>query len=245
MANVIITTGQNVNIEQPMSSVVERIYAQMLDMLFMWVYLAIASVVTLMLHSWNMGDDALVIIYTLLLLPVILYHPFFEFLFNGASPGKKIMKLRVVMKDGSSPTLGAYLIRWIMFLLECLMLPGIGLLCIIFSKNGQRLGDMMAGTIVVKNTNYMDHFVSLGDLSYIRPDYRPVYPEVASLSVRQAEVIRDTLSLHNENRSYYISQLSQKVMETLNIPPLLNNNNEQFLRTVLDDYRYYSSTIII
>ena len=245
MANVKITTGQFVSVEQQVSSVIERIYAQMLDYVFISFYFGIVMVAVMLSLRASYNDNIITAIFIVLILPVIFYHPIFEFILNGASPGKKIMKLRVIMKDGSSPTLGAYLMRWMMSLLECMMLPGLGILCILFNKNGQRLGDMMAGTVVVKNNAYMNNYVSLGNLGYIRPDYRPVYPEVASLSLKQIDVISDTLALHNDNRRYYIDLLSKKVMETLNIPPLFSNNNEQFLRTVLEDYRYYSSTIIV
>lgn len=245
MANVKITTGQYVSIEQQMSSVIDRIYAQMLDFVFIGFYTSIITLIAFITYKTTTNDSISTIVYFIFLLPVIFYHPLCEFFLNGASFGKKTMKLKVIMKDGASPTLGAYLIRWLMFLLECLMLPGIGLLCMIFNKNGQRLGDMMAGTIVIKNNGYMDHYVRLGNMGYVRPDYWPVYPEVATLSMRQADVIRDTLSLHNDNRTFYINRLSSQVRNYLNIPPLLNHNNEQFLRTVLEDYRYYSSTIII
>lgn len=245
MPNVKITTGQYVNIEQQMSSVIDRIYAQMLDFVFIGFYTSVVTLVAFLVSRATHNDNIVTIVFFILLLPVIFYHPLCEFFLNGASLGKKTMKLKVIMKDGSSPTLGAYLMRWLMFMLECLMLPGVGLLCMIFNKNGQRLGDMMAGTIVIKSDGYMNHYVRLGNMGYVRPDYRPVYPEVVALSMKQADVIRDTLSLHNDNRTFYINRLSSQVRDFLNVPPLLNNNNEQFLRTVLEDYRYYSSTIII
>ena len=192
-----------------------------------------------------MNERLFIIIYVLLILPFIFYHLIFEFFFGGASPGKKILKLKVVHADGSSPTFGSYLMRWMMFLLECLMLPGIGLLCIIFNKQGQRLGDMMAGTVVIKNYDYTRHPINLSAFGYVQPGYKPCYPEVATLSMRQADVVRDTLNNNSSNRIYYIDLLSNKIRQYLNIPPLINQNNESFLITVLNDYRFYSSTVEI
>ncbi len=251
MANVKITTGQYVNLEQRMASVSDRVFAQMLDLLFMWVYVSIISLlmgIIVLSAERNFSsrfENVALIIYVLLLLPFIFYHPIFEFFFNGASPGKKILKLKVVRDDGSSPTLGAYIMRWMMYLLECAMLPGIALLCIIFNKKGQRLGDMMAGTIVIKDDDSFRYTINLDNFGYIKEGYRPYYPEVATLSIRQAEVVRETLMNNNSNRDFYINELSQKIMSYLNIPPLVNGSNEKFLDTVLNDYRYYSSIIEI
>ncbi len=247
MANVKITTGQYVSIEQRMASVSDRVFAQMLDWLFMWIYTTFVTMIFFSATSSliNYYERLFICIYIALLLPAIFYHLIFEFFFNGASPGKKILKLKVVMVDGSSPTLGSFIMRWMMYLLECMILPGIGLLCIIFNKKGQRLGDMMAGTMVIKNNDYSKQLIDLNNFGYVNPGYKPCYPEVATLSMRQAEVVRETLMNNSSNRAFYIDELSNKIREYLNIPPLINANNEIFLDTVLNDYRYYSSTIEI
>ena len=246
MANVKITTGQYVTIEQKVASVSDRVYAQMLDAGFMWVYLVVASIGLLVIETGFEDNRTLnSILLFAIFLPIIFYHPFFEYFFKGASPGKKILKMKVVHIDGSSPTLGSYLMRWIMYLVECLLMPGIGLLCILFNKNCQRLGDMMAGTVVIKtNSRYYTNW-DLGQYGFVNNDYVPVYQESAQLSVRQVDVIRNTLWLDNSNRSYYIDELSNKVMSFLKIPPLITGDNEKFLRVVLNDYSYYSSRIEI
>lgn len=245
MANVKITTGQYVTIEQKVASVSDRVYAQMLDWLFMWVYMMIAAVISSILLVGFNDDDTSIILYFALFLPLIFYHPVMEYFFNGASFGKKLLKMKVVHKDGSSPTLGSYLLRWLMYLVECLLMPGIGLLCILFNKNCQRLGDMMAGTVVIKKDIHHLHNVGLGQFGFTGDNYVPVYQESAKLSLRQVNVIRDTLMLNNSNRYYYINELSKKLCSFLNIPPLMNNDNELFLRVVLNDYSYYSSRIEI
>lgn len=249
MANVKITTGQYVNIEERTASVSDRLFAQIIDLLILQCYiLAGPFAVNMLFHDFLSllpSEKLWVLLNVVLMLPVIFYHPILEFFFNGASLGKKLKKLRVVHVDGSSPTLGSYLMRWMMYLLECMMMPGIALLCIIFSKKGQRLGDMMAGTIVIKTDANTRSLIYLNNFGYVNPDYRPYYPEVATMSIRQAEVVQETLMNTNSNRQYYIDALSHKIMDYLSIPPLVNARNEQFLNTVLNDYRYYSSTIEI
>ena len=248
MANIKITTGQHVNVEQRMASVGDRIYAQILDTIFISIYFVIITTFVGMLASaayFAKNTSFLAAILFLAYLPIVIYHPVSEFFFNGASPGKKILKLQVVKIDGSAPSLGDYLTRWAMYLIECLIMPGIALLCILFNKNGQRLGDLMAGTVVIKRDGYQKYYFDLSNFGYVNPGYKPYYPEAATLSMRQAEVIRQTLVNNNANRHYYIDLLSNTVRQHLNIPPLEGGNNEAFLNTVLNDYRFYSSTIEI
>lgn len=242
MANVKITTGQYVTIEQRVASVSDRVFAQILDFLFMGTYITLISLVIAII-SLTSNNQTLVLIYILFLLPVIFYHPIFEYFFNGASLGKKILKIKVVHKDGSSPTLGSYLMRWIMYLVECLMMPGIALLCILFNKNGQRLGDIMAGTVVIRNNSRALRHVGLEQFGFVDDHYTPWYTEAARLSLRQVDVIRNTLMLDNNNRPYHIDKLSNNVRSFLNIPPLPNNDNELFLQVILNDYSYLTSRI--
>src|SRR5690606_21050190 len=83
--------------------------------------------------------------------PFLLYHPLFEILMNGQSPGKRQMKIKVVSLDGSSPTIGGYLMRWLFRLVEVFMLRGaVAMVTIAANGKGQRLGDIAAGTTVVK-----------------------------------------------------------------------------------------------
>ena len=248
MANIKITTGQHVNVEQRMASVGDRIYAQILDTIFISIYFVIITTFVGMLASaayFAKNTSFLAAILFLAYLPIVIYHPVSEFFFNGASPGKKILKLQVVKIDGSAPSLGDYLTRWAMYLIECLIMPGIALLCILFNKNGQRLGDLMAGTVVIKRDGYHEYYFDLSNFNYVNPGYKPRYPEAATLSMRQAQVIRLALVNNNANRHYYIDLLSNTVRQHLNIPPLEGGNNEAFLNTVLNDYRFYSSTIEI
>lgn len=130
-----------------------------------------------------------------------------------------------------------------MYLVECLMMPGIALLCILFNKNGQRLGDIMAGTVVIRNNSRALRHVGLEQFGFVDDHYTPWYTEAARLSLRQVDVIRNTLMLNNNNRPYHIDKLSNNVRSFLNIPPLPNNDNELFLQVILNDYSYLTSRI--
>ena len=78
------------------------------------------------------------------------YFAFFESLWSGQTPGKRFVKLRVIDTSGRPLTGYAALIRNLLRIVD--QLPGIyaiGILCIVFTRRNQRLGDLAARTVVV------------------------------------------------------------------------------------------------
>lgn len=80
------------------------------------------------------------------------YYVLFEGLMDGQTPGKRIHRLRVVREGGFSVTFGVSAVRNLVRLVD--MQPVIfylvGLGSILTTRRGQRLGDIAAGTIVVR-----------------------------------------------------------------------------------------------
>jgi uncharacterized RDD family membrane protein YckC len=78
------------------------------------------------------------------------YGLLFEVLGRGATPGKRVLGLRVVHSDGTPVSWGASAIRNFMLFVDFLPPPfGAGLVACLASPNFQRLGDLAAGTLVV------------------------------------------------------------------------------------------------
>ena len=80
------------------------------------------------------------------------YYVVFEALWDGQTPGKRRLGIRVVQDGGYSVSFGASAVRNLARLLD--MQPGVmyavGITSAAFSRSGKRLGDMLAGTIVVQ-----------------------------------------------------------------------------------------------
>jgi uncharacterized membrane protein SpoIIM required for sporulation/uncharacterized RDD family membrane protein YckC len=80
------------------------------------------------------------------------YYVLFEALADGQTPGKRLLRLRVVRDGGYSVTFAASAVRNLLRIID--MQPGImyftGIISIAVSKTGKRLGDYAAGTIVVR-----------------------------------------------------------------------------------------------
>lgn len=88
--------------------------------------------------------------YQFLLIPWLLYHPVMEWLWKGQTLGKKIAGIQVITRRGTTPGLGAVLLRNFMRLID--MLPGtylLGILWCLGSSLQIRLGDLLTNTVVV------------------------------------------------------------------------------------------------
>lgn len=80
------------------------------------------------------------------------YYIFFEMLWNGQSPGKRWVGLRVLRSDGTPITLSESLIRNLARLVDFLPAAyGVGIVVMFIDRQSRRLGDLAAGTLVVQD----------------------------------------------------------------------------------------------
>lgn len=236
-----IITSQFVRINQTPASIVDRVLARIIDYIIIILYI----VAMLPLLS-KMHLDGSVPVFAFLIIPAMGYDLIWETFNNGQSPGKYIMKTRVVNKDGSRPSLGSFFMRWLLSFVDIGM-SGIGLLVILLTKDSQRLGDLAAGTMVIKLMDYKKHPISLDEFYYAKKDYHPVYEEAKNLSSAQAELIEKTLYSQREDRDYQITTLAEKVIKFLDIAEKVkqkSGNKEKLLATILHDYQYYLMELI-
>lgn len=87
------------------------------------------------------------------------YYTFFEAFWNGQTPGKRWTNLRVIKDSGRQITLFESMSRNLIRIVD--YLPSmyiVGIIAILISKENKRLGDLLAGTIVVRQelTNVAD-----------------------------------------------------------------------------------------
>ena len=232
MTNTGILTGQYVHIEQPAASVGDRIWAQIFD----WFIEAIYAFAMFILSSEVLHIDSYEYFFFGVVLPITFYPLLCEMLNQGQTVGKMFCKTRVVMIDGSSPSLGAYLLRWLLMIVDGPLLSYMGVIFILASKHHQRLGDMVAGTVVIKLQSYDRNRISLDDYAYLSKNYKPAYPAAAELSLEQVNLIDRTLKSGHDER---IDQLAEKVEKTLDIRRR-EPHTDTFLQHLLRDYHYYA-----
>ena len=236
MAESTIITGQFVRISQMPASIGERLIALVIDYILLGFYvfstLALFSRIHLPLISRCFSSSLSSTCRSCLRISLRNVQP-------GQSLGKRLMNIRVVKADGSTPGIGSYLLRWLLFPIDGPVTGGLGLLVVLLTKNSQRMGDLAAGTMVIKEKNYRKIHVSLDEFDYLTKDYRPTYPQASDLSLEQINVITRTLQSGKKDRTRRIASLAKKVQELLSITPH-DGNPENFLQTILRDYQYYA-----
>ena len=241
-----IITGQFVRISQTPATVAERIIARVIDYAILLLYFSAVTVVFFKLDTIidtdDINDGLLILFVCLVYLPVLFYPFICEAFFNGQTIGKRSQKTRVVNADGSQPGIGQLFLRWLLLMID----EGfffVGLIAIMLNRKGQRLGDMAAGTYVIRLQNFDQLNVTLEDFQYANPDYRPVYPQAANLSIAQAEVIRKALNSGTTYNGEQLERLAAKVEQTLSIQRR-EPSNISLLLTILHDYQYYALELV-
>lgn len=241
MSEANIITGQYVQISQSPASLGERIMAQVIDSVLIIFYVIGISILIVKTNVDFFADN---ILFTLAIYLPALFYSFLMELFNhGQSVGKMVMHTRVVKKDGTTPGIGNFFMRWLLQLVD-IGFSCIGVLIILVSKDSQRLGDLAAGTMVIRINNYRKIQVSLDEFSYLDRKYKPVYPQAEDLSLNQLDVIQRTLNTeYGYERERRITSLAAKVREHLKITDT-KTDDEKFLYTILRDYQHFTLEII-
>lgn len=234
-----IITGQFVRISQTPASLGERMLALIIDYFFLLIYVIGFSPLFTYLGIHASSGFTFLFLFVIVYLPIFCYSLLCEIFNRGQSFGKRLLNIRVVKADGSTPSLSSYLLRWLLFPLDLPITGGLGVIFILLTKNHQRLGDLAAGTMVIKEKNYRKIQVSLDEYDYLTKGYHPVYPPAADLSLEQVNVINKTLASGRKDRARRIKLLAGKVRSLLSIKQT-EGNDEKFLQTLLRDYQYYA-----
>ncbi len=248
MVELQINTTQNVNINFTAASVGERILAWGIDWLFKIAYIIVTYQIMFKLLKFDemvedMDNWSQIAVFLMFYLPVIFYSLLFETLLDGQTPGKRIIKIKVVKIDGYQASLADFVIRWIFRIVDLNMLSGVvALIAIITSPKNQRLGDMTAGTAVIalKNNVNISHTI----LEDLKQDYVPTYPMVIKLSDNDARIIKDTFKTAKKSKDYKtLIKLRTKIVEVLELKDVKHNTDHEFIDTILKDYNYYTQNM--
>ncbi len=234
MQSVNIRTTQNVAIDYAAAGLGDRIGAFLIDVLIVGAYVIVMALVVT-----RIGIDSQWV-FILFYFPAFFYHLACEIAFNGQSLGKKQLNIKVVRLDGTPATIGGYILRWILRPLDIGIFSGaIAVISIALTEKSQRLGDLAAGTTVVKMGQSMK-VTSHQLIKNIDSDYQAVFPDAQYLTFKEINVIKEALEVNKERADMKPAlAVSAKVKEHLKIESDLPTI--KFLYTILKDYNYYTS----
>ncbi|MDM8160208.1 RDD family protein [Labilibaculum sp. K2S] len=231
MADIGIETTQNVRINFQLASIGERISATLLDFLFLFViYMILLLVIALI------GKGVAWILF--LLVPLMFYSLIFEVFMNGQTPGKKIMKIKVSTVDGSAPAFLNYLIRWMFRLVDISLTYGIcGILCIVLGEKGQRLGDILAKTTVIRTKRKVS--IENTILVDIPQNYELVFLESRKINEKDLPLFKKVIA-QIESMEDPVEKLQFGLRARKNVMEKLGIKTEmqplEFFKTLIVDY---------
>jgi len=253
MLSVKLDTGFNIEVEFPVASFFKRSVAWTIDLLVCWLLVkSLASISgTESFFVWtNVWETKGLLIS----LPALFYHLICELSLNGRSIGKLAMNCKVITAEGGQPTIGQYLIRWVFRGIDfpwwivvaasmnvipwwTILISFSGLICVLRSPKSQRIGDVIAGTILIdlKNqTSWQDTV-----FTELETSYQPQYPQVMQLSDRDINTLKSIIEIARKRRNQELSQrIADRIVAKTNI--VTDQEPFDFLETLLKDYNYYA-----
>lgn len=244
METVKVNTSQHVDIDYPVAGLGERVAARLIDFgLFLVVFFVFLILFSLMgiLNSGGLVISIMLIIYGA---GFVFYDLLCETLMNGQSIGKRLMKIKVISLDGSQATLGQYFIRWIFRIVDFTLTQWLGaLICVAVTENKQRIGDIVAGTTLIKTVprTQFQHIA----FHPVVEDYEPVFSNVSAMTDRDIELIHEVLGTYQKTFNHdLIYQMAARVAHHLSVQIPVEMNELDFLQTVIKDYNQITSKAV-
>ena len=257
MAVIKVPTSFNIDVEFEVPEFYRRLLALIIDMVLEFIYVRI---------MFEFVERArLDYLLFLFILPIFIYHVVMEITMNGQSVGKKIMGIKVVHENGGRASISQFIIRWLLRVSDVWMVAlifvlaagyGFGhdtettililavlaflvtdIILVVSSKKGQRIGDILAHTILVRTNSR----ASIEDTVFqdVADTYTPVFPQIMQLSDRDINAIKSILETSRKKGDYAMAgTASDKIKSHLNIQSSMSPFD--FLDVLLKDYNYLS-----
>ena len=238
-----ILTPEGVLFGLPLAGPIVRLLAWIIDALLIGAGLTAAGKLLALMAAINSDWYAAAVTIALFVISAG-YGMFFEWWWGGQTPGKRILRLRVVDEEGLKLEFHQVAIRNIMRGIDSLpLLYLIGGAACLLSRNGQRLGDMAANTVVIRQSRLSP--VDPAVFAAGRYNSLLDYPHIAAVLRQRASPALVDVSLQGLDRRNELSpeaqaeifgELAVKFRELAKVPEDIQENltDEQFVRGVLE-----------
>ena len=241
MKQVDVITSHNISIEYEAAPLMSRAIALLIDFIILFFYILIAfSFVGALDAGLQIYDFESVLIFFIVFVPATFYSLILNYLLKGQTVGKIAMGIRVVKLNGHNANLNDYLLRWTFRIIDIWFSIGaIGALFISTTDKGQRLGDILAETAVVRIKP--EQVYSIKDILNIknRTQHDPTYHGVTKFTDEDMILIKNALTrvkkYPNPAHKQFIRDLAEKAANQLNLVEV-PQKKLAFLKTLLQDY---------
>jgi uncharacterized RDD family membrane protein YckC len=207
---LIIETPERVPLHFALASIGNRFLACALDHALQAVAIILMVVAFMVLANYSSFGEQFsnapkwvqAVLIVIVFLIFSSYFAFFEWIWNGQTPGKRLLKLRVIREDGRPVTFWEAAVRNLLRTFDMMPAPfySIGLISVFLSLSDQRVGDMVAGTVVIREREaeapaFSKVFASSVSDPALRRSFRPVdfNASLAPLTESEIEVVETFL----------------------------------------------------
>jgi uncharacterized RDD family membrane protein YckC len=231
---ITITTPEGLDMAMTLAGVGSRFVAQSIDSTIQITVLIAAWIAFVGTNAaGGVGDALFALTFFLIFLA---YDVAFEVLASGRTPGKRWSGLRVVRSGGQPVGFLTSCIRNILRLID--ILPGfylVGVVSILLTKRNQRVGDLAAGTIVVRARRGRPATVS--DLPPRRTEPGSTW-DVSAIGMEELAAVRSFLERRDKLTAAARAELGRTMAERLRprvggIPPESRLGSEAFLEQLV------------
>jgi uncharacterized RDD family membrane protein YckC len=142
---------------------------------------------------------------------------------GGKTPGKSAMGLRVIRVDGSAADFGALAVRNVIRVVDVVVVL-IGVVVMFFQPQTRRLGDLGAGTIVVRDRAMVTLATAVAAPPIIlrTPDAGPQIDGLERIGTFELDALRVFLSrqgLSQKLRADLAADIARRLFDRLGLPP--------------------------
>ncbi len=239
MESVTIQTTQNVRIDYELAKAGSRVGAFFIDAV---VFTIIYWIISLVLISVMDSPDDFTILSLGTIFGFLGYYFLLELFNRGQTLGKRVLGLRVIRLDGRDPTPADFLTRSVFLLHDVLLSSGIPAMLLVGSgRYSQRLGDMVAGTVVIQTA--ISSAFTLEEIMGItsREDHEPEFPGVQQFTNNDMMVVKHALQRSrkygNAAHKLALRKLAVRIADELELDKKeVKYTPEKFLEKVLLDF---------
>lgn len=240
-----IETPEQISLEFPLAGVGSRGYALCVDTLIqvivaLVVFLVVAFTTRDLERSWTAARNWEFAIAIFLLFCLYWgYFAIFEILWNGQTPGKRQAKIRVISASGRPITAFEGVARNLMRAIDSIGFYLVGSVTCAIDKQNRRLGDMVAGTVVVHEIEEQGVFYWFGQNKAASAP--SVSQEVGALTDQEFQLVETFLArrldIPNLQRLESARAIADRMGERLHIPKDQRTSDEEFLEEISRRYR--------
>ena len=238
-----IQTPEQIAMELAPAGIGSRFLALALDTLVQGVlYLAIILMAAFMVpaikSAWLPGSWGAAIALLFLFCIYWGYFAAFEVFWHGQTPGKRVAGIRVVQDSGRPITAIEGIGRNLMRVVDGFFFYLPGVISIMLSRQNKRLGDYVAGTVVIHDKSTA---VIKPDWSFAKPQGSVMHPELAKISEQDLIVVETFLhrrfDLDPMVRLTTAIRLCEMIQQRTALPKPPQQSDEEFLEAIARQVR--------